>query len=80
MLKDFSVSMYLRQAWRDPRLTFESFGTGIEKIRLGENSWNKLWIPDTFFRNEKAAEFHEVTVNNRLMTVTAHGDMWYVVK
>jgi len=73
--------MYLRQAWRDPRLEFESYGTGIEKIRLGENnSWDDLWIPDTFFRNEKAAEFHDVTVDNRMMTLTAQGDLWYVVK
>jgi len=40
----------------------------------------KVWIPDTFFRNEKAAEFHEVTVNNRLMTVDEDGVIWYVVK
>jgi len=72
--------MYLRQAWRDPRLAFKSFKMGIDKIRLGEHSWDKLWIPDTFFRNEKAAEFHDVTVNNRLMTLTSHGDVWYVVK
>jgi len=79
-LKDFAVSMYLRQQWRDPRLAFRSYGTDFDKIRLGEHSWNKLWIPDTFFRNEKAAEFHEVTVNNRLMTVTDDGVVWYVVK
>jgi len=72
--------MYLRQAWRDPRLAFKSFGTGFQKIRLGEDSWDGLWIPDTFFRNEKAAEFHDVTVNNRLMTLTDEGKLWYVVK
>ena len=79
-MKDFAVSMYLRQAWRDPRLAFESFETGIDKIRLPEKSWKRLWIPDTFFRNEKEAEFHDVTVNNRMMTLTAQGDLWYVVK
>jgi len=75
--------MYLRQAWRDPRLAFEKFGhlvKGIEQIRLGNDSWNDLWIPDTFFRNEKAAEFHDVTVNNRMMRLSAQGDLWYVVK
>jgi len=72
--------MYLRQQWRDPRLAFGKFRTGIEKIRLGENSWNCLWIPDTFFRNEKEAEFHDVTVNNRLMNLKSDGELWYVVK
>jgi len=72
--------MYLRQSWRDPRLAFESFGTGVAKIRLLDDTWKRVWIPDTFFRNEKAAEFHDVTVDNRLMTLTEHGDVWYVVK
>jgi len=80
VIKDFSVSMYLRQAWTDKRLAFDSFVTGVDMIRLLNDSWNELWIPDTFFRNEKAAEFHDVTVNNRMMTVTARGKVWYVLK
>jgi len=80
LIKDFAVSMYLRQAWHDPRLAFESFGTGIEKIRFGKKIFKKLWVPDTFFRNEKEADFHDVTVDNRLLTVDAKGNVWYVIK
>jgi Neurotransmitter-gated ion-channel ligand binding domain len=72
--------MYLRQAWRDPRLAYKALNPRIPKIRLGDNSWNDIWIPDTFLRNEKAATFHEVTAPNRLMTLTASGELWYVIK
>jgi len=72
------VSMYLRQAWRDPRLAYE-FGK-VNKIRLGDDSWNKIWTPDTFLRNEKGADFHDVTVENRMLTLTSEGDLWYVTK
>jgi hypothetical protein len=73
--------MYLRQAWNDPRLAFaRMYRTKFSKMRLGENSWNDIWIPDTFLRNEKAATFHEVTAKNRLMILNGQGDLWYVIK
>lgn len=77
---DYSVSMYLRQEWRDPRLSFEPLPNKIVQFRLGEGSWTKIWIPDTFFRNEKRANFHEVTVENRLLRLNATGHLWYVTK
>jgi len=52
----------------------------ILQVRLGEVSISHVWIPDTFFRNEKRATFHEVTVNNRLMRLNATGFIWYVTK
>ena len=78
--QDYAVSMYLRQAWQDKRLEFEPINNKIRKIRLGEDSWNQLWVPDTFFRNEKGANFHTVTVKNRLLTLNASGFLWYVTK
>nr|AWJ68188.1 putative GABA receptor 6 [Hirudo verbana] len=77
---DYSVSMYLRQFWRDPRLMFPPIYNKTFEIRMGETSLNRVWIPDTFFRNEKRATFHEVTVNNRLMRLNATGHLWYVTK
>lgn len=76
---DYSLNFYLRQAWRDPRLAFEATD-GIEKIKLEEGKWNEIWIPDTFFRNEKRAGFHSVTVPNRLLKLNTTGHIWYVTK
>jgi len=75
------VSMYVRQEWRDPRLAFMPIQNNkILQVRLGEGSWEKIWTPDTFFRNEKRATFHEVTVNNRLLRLNVTGFLWYVTK
>jgi len=80
--QDYSVSMYLRQNWKDQRLAFRSTNTNLKstEIRLGEGSWDLIWVPDTFLRNEKRANFHEVTVNNRLLRLNSTGYLWYVIK
>jgi len=78
--QDYSVSMYLRQSWRDTRLAFKPIHRKALTVRLGEDHWDKIWLPDTFFRNEKRATFHEVTVNNRLMRLNTTGFVWYVTK
>ena len=72
--------MYLRQAWRDPRLNFTALRNKIVEVKLGPGDWNTIWIPDTFLRNEKGAKFHRVTVQNRLLKLKADGDLWYVIK
>jgi len=81
--QDYSVNMYLRQTWRDPRLTFDAPNPNMEEIRLGDvknNGYSDVWVPDTFFRNEKKAEFHQVTINNKLMKLKSDGAVWYVTK
>ncbi|ELU16044.1 hypothetical protein CAPTEDRAFT_3682 [Capitella teleta] len=75
---DYSVSIYLRQAWRDPRLQFSLYGKK-KTIKLA-NGWDHVWVPDTFFRNEKRADFHQITVPNRLMNLDRTGHVWYVTK
>jgi len=74
--------MYLRQKWRDPRLAFDGLRDKLVTVKLGAGpaTWNTIWIPDTFLRNEKGAKFHRVTVENRMLTLNAKGDLWYVIK
>jgi len=69
--------VYLRQSWRDPRLSFES-DTGLRKLRT--YIWDDVWVPDTFFRSALSTTTHDVTVDNKLMTLTNDGDIWYVMK
>jgi len=52
----------------------------IVQVRLGEDDLQNVWVPDTFFRNEKRATFHEVTVSNQLMRLNSTGHIWYVTK
>ena len=74
------MSMYLRQNWTDRRLNFSRSDFRQDKIRLGNNSWKNIWTPDTFFRNEKSANFHNVTTENRMLVLKHTGNLWYVIK
>ncbi len=76
--QEFSISFYLRQFWSDPRLRFDHIRSAPSKINLGQDSWNKLWIPDIFFPNLKNGEYVDITVSNRLMQLHVTGDIFYV--
>ena len=78
--QDYSVSMYLRQTWRDSRLSFVHLNNNITNLNLAPDDFNRIWIPDTFFRNEKAASFHDVPVKNHLLRLKNDGTVWYVTK
>jgi len=71
------MSFYLRQSWRDSRLKFQS-ASGMRKMRA--YVWDDIWVPDTFFRNERSSHTHDNTVDNRLLMIRNDGDIWYVMK
>ena len=75
-MQEAKVTMYLRQAWNDPRLQFED--QGPSEIRMYD--WDRMWVPDTFFRSEVGAYVHDQMVPNRLMRLKRNGDIWYVLK
>ena len=74
------VSFYLRQRWKDRRLQFNASEAGVRSMKLGDDIWPRIWIPDTFFRNEKRANFHDVTVANRMLRLDTTGILFYVTK
>ena len=79
-MQDYSVNFYLRQKWTDLRLAYRPPNKRLELIKLEGTMWQKIWIPDTFFRNEKKAAFHDITVFNRLLRLNHTGWLWYVTK
>uniref|UniRef100_A0A1I8FDA8 Neur_chan_LBD domain-containing protein n=1 Tax=Macrostomum lignano TaxID=282301 RepID=A0A1I8FDA8_9PLAT len=77
---DYSLTIYLRQQWTDPRLKFNSSLVGGKtQIKLEDRIWEKIWVPDVFLRNEKKADFHSVTIPNRFMNLESSGRIWYVI-
>ena len=72
---DFTFDMYFRQFWSDPRLSFDSAEFGIEKLVVGAEYIKLIWVPDTFFVNEKTALFHDATTENQFLRITAAGDV-----
>lgn len=78
---EYSVSFYLRQEWYDPRLAYADIAhPSVTKLNLLPERLRQIWLPDTFFRNEKRANFHEVSVDNKLFWLYRNGRIWYVSK
>ena len=66
---DFTLDMYFRQFWKDPRLAFNNESTGTEKIEVDHDFAERVWNPDTFFPSEKKAYYHDTPVKNTLMRI-----------
>ncbi len=75
--QEFSITFYLRQWWTDPRLEFSHFHSAPSQINLGQDSWETLWIPDIYFQNLKDGEYVDMTVSNRLITLSVTGEIYY---
>ena len=71
---DFTFDMYFRQFWHDPRLSFDK-RPNLEKLVVGAEYIKLIWVPDTFFVNEKVALFHQATTENQFLRITYAGDI-----
>merc|ERR1719411_1732082 len=72
---DFTFDMYFRQFWSDPRLSFDAENFGIKKLVVGAEYIQQIWVPDTFFVNEKVALFHDATTENQFLRITSEGEV-----
>ena len=72
---DFTFDMYFRQFWSDPRLSFDRNEFGIDKLVVGSEYIKLIWVPDTFFVNEKVALFHQATTENQFLRIMHTGDV-----
>ena len=68
------MDMYFRQFWTDPRLSFQR-RPGLEKLVVGAEYINLIWVPDTFFVNEKTAYFHKATTENQFLRILHTGEI-----
>ena len=71
---DFTFDMYFRQFWMDPRLAFER-SDNLEKLVVGAEYIKLIWVPDTFFVNEKIALFHQATTENQFLRIMYTGEV-----
>ncbi|XP_052857213.1 gamma-aminobutyric acid receptor subunit beta-like [Drosophila gunungcola] len=84
---DYTITMYLNQYWRDERLAFNIFGQyfdadesddGINDVlTLSGDFAEKIWVPDTFFANDKNSFLHDVTERNKLVRLGGDGAVTY---
>ena len=76
---DFTADFYFRQSWQDPRLSFTKTQE-IENLIVGAEVADKIWVPDTFFANEKQAYFHKATTFNTFLRIGHMGDVFRSIR
>lgn len=71
------MDMFFRQMWVDERLKFEG---PIEILRLNNMMVDKIWTPDTFFRNSKKSIAHNMTTPNKMFRIMQNGTVFYTMR
>ncbi|XP_061642553.1 glycine receptor subunit alphaZ1 isoform X4 [Phyllopteryx taeniolatus] len=75
---DYRVNIFLRQQWNDPRLAYSEYPD--DSLDLDPSMLDSIWKPDLFFANEKGANFHEVTTDNKLLRISKNGNVLYSIR
>ncbi|XP_055701410.1 gamma-aminobutyric acid receptor subunit beta isoform X2 [Phlebotomus papatasi] len=74
VLMDFTLDFYFRQFWTDPRLAYRK-RPGVETLSVGSEFIKNIWVPDTFFVNEKQSYFHIATTSNEFIRIHHSGSI-----
>ncbi|XP_012546834.1 gamma-aminobutyric acid receptor subunit beta-like isoform X7 [Bombyx mandarina] len=74
VLMDFTLDFYFRQFWTDPRLAYKK-RPGVETLSVGSEFIKNIWVPDTFFVNEKQSYFHIATTSNEFIRIHHSGSI-----
>uniref|UniRef100_A0A8C9WKI7 Glycine receptor, alpha 4a n=1 Tax=Scleropages formosus TaxID=113540 RepID=A0A8C9WKI7_SCLFO len=75
---DYRLNVFLRQQWNDPRLAYREYPD--DSLDLDPSMLDSIWKPDLFFANEKGANFHEVTTDNKLLRIFQNGNVLYSIR
>ncbi|XP_078413730.1 glycine receptor subunit alpha-3 [Cetorhinus maximus] len=75
---DYRLNIFLRQQWNDPRLAYSEYPD--DSLDLDPSMLDSIWKPDLFFANEKGANFHEVTTENKLLRIFKDGLVLYSIR
>lgn len=72
--QDYTITMYFQQSWRDKRLAYNDLPLNLT---LDNRVADQLWLPDTYFLNDKKSFLHGVTVKNRMIRLHPDGTVLY---
>ncbi|XP_052795316.1 glycine receptor subunit alpha-2-like isoform X2 [Mya arenaria] len=76
---EYSMDIFLRQKWEDKRLKYGNTSE-LPWLELDNKIMDSVWVPDTFFPNEKKARVHDVTVPNKMMHLYKNGTVLYSIR
>ncbi|KAF2980683.1 hypothetical protein EK904_001213 [Melospiza melodia maxima] len=77
-IADYRVNIFLRQQWNDSRLAYSEYPD--DSLDLDPSMLDSIWKPDLFFANEKGANFHDVTTDNKLLRISKTGKVLYSIR
>ncbi|KAK0403400.1 hypothetical protein QR680_016895 [Steinernema hermaphroditum] len=85
---EYSAQFTFREEWQDPRLAYERFADDNTQVppfvvlATSEHSdlAQHIWMPDTFFQNEKEARRHLIDKPNVLIRIHQNGQILYSVR
>ena len=75
---EFSVQITFRQRWYDNRLEYDDLDGKIKYLTMTDST--KVWMPDSFFRNEKNGKFHNIIQPNLYVRIYPNGDVLYSIR
>ncbi|KAI0988028.1 hypothetical protein GJ496_005045 [Pomphorhynchus laevis] len=75
---DYNIDLYFRQIWIDPRLRYDHTNHAVDSpIVLHYDLIDRIWMPDSYFRNAKEGKRSDITVPNRLTRIYKDGQVLY---
>ncbi|ESO89503.1 hypothetical protein LOTGIDRAFT_125074, partial [Lottia gigantea] len=71
---EYTMSLYFRQQWDDPRLRYTDFD---RYIQTNYRRFDSFWVPDLFFPEAKKEDTHDVTIPNMYIRIFPNGTLIY---
>ncbi|XP_063224796.1 uncharacterized protein LOC134532308 [Bacillus rossius redtenbacheri] len=76
--ESYTMDIYFRQVWQDPRLTFSL--PGRDMLSFTWLFMGLIWKPDTYFMNGKKSHLHRITVPNTFFRLRKDGFITYSMR
>ena len=76
-LPESKINKFLQNIFQQINLTFSDSGR-IKYLTMTDA--RKVWMPDTFFRNEKEGRFHNILVPNVYIRIFPEGYVLYSIR
>ena len=73
---DYQMTIFFQQQWMDERLTHSLRCP----LTLDSRFADQIWVPDTYFINDKKSFVHDVTMKNRLIRIWPNGTVLYGIR
>ncbi|XP_062928227.1 gamma-aminobutyric acid receptor subunit rho-2-like [Mobula hypostoma] len=75
---DFTMTLYLRNYWKDERLSFRSRTN--RSMTFDGRLVKRIWAPDMFFVHSKRSFIHDTTTDNVMLRIFPDGNVLYSLR